>query len=81
MAHYQLTHLNDAALVRALTALIARERANTAWLLAHLAEVDSRRLYLPLGFSSMHAYCVDGLHLSEYAAYRRRVRKLIPFLY
>src|SRR5262249_30739358 len=52
-------------------ACVARERTATADVLAHLAEVDTRRLYLPAGYSSLHAYCVQELHLSEQAAYKR----------
>ena len=33
--------------------------------MAHIAEVDSRRLYAREGCSSMFAYCVEVLHLSE----------------
>jgi hypothetical protein len=68
---HELAHLADDALLRAVTALVARDRAITASLLAHLAEVDTRRLYLALGHPSMFAYAVEALHLSESAAYRR----------
>jgi hypothetical protein len=43
----------------------------TAAVLAHIAEVDARRLYAPVGYPSMHAYCVGELRLSEDAAFRR----------
>ena len=66
-----LTHLSDADLLRQLTALVARDRVNTAMLLAHLAEVDARRLYAPAGYPSMHAFCVERLRFSDDAAYRR----------
>jgi hypothetical protein len=39
--------------------------------LAHVAEVDARRLYLPAGYPSMYAYCVGELRLSEEAAFKR----------
>ena len=71
MHAYTLTHLSDAILLRDLAALITRDRITTAELLAHIAEVDARRLYVPAGYSSMHAYCVDELRLSEDAAYKR----------
>ena len=71
MQKYTLTHLTDAALLRDLAALVARDRATAAELLAHIAEVDARKLYLPAGYSSMHAYCVGELHLSEDVAYKR----------
>jgi hypothetical protein len=40
-------------------------------LIAHLAELDERRLYLGEGCSSLFTYCTQVLHLSEDAAYRR----------
>ncbi|TMQ63981.1 MAG: hypothetical protein E6K78_10045 [Candidatus Eisenbacteria bacterium] len=71
MNPYALSHVSDGALLRGLTALVARERAATATLLAHLAEVDARRLYLPAAYPSMYAYCLGELHLSEEAAFKR----------
>ncbi|HYM82351.1 MAG TPA: RuvA C-terminal domain-containing protein [Candidatus Limnocylindria bacterium] len=71
MRAYTLTHLSDAVLLRSLTALVAQDCATTAALLAHIAEVDARKLYLPAGYPSMHAYCIDELRLSDDAAYKR----------
>ncbi len=71
MRDYTLVHLRDEVLLRDLAALVARDRVTTATLLAHIAEVDARRLYVPAGYPSMHAYCVDELRLSEDAAYKR----------
>src|SRR5258706_35542 len=66
-----LAHLTDAVLIRQLTSLVHQDRASTANLIAHLAEVDLRRLYLPAGYPSMHAFCVERLRFSDDAAYRR----------
>ena len=71
MRDYTLAHVSDAALLLDLAALVARDRVTTATLLAHIAEVDVRRLYVPAGYPSMHAYCVEELRLSEDAAYKR----------
>jgi hypothetical protein len=71
MHDYSLTHLRDDALLRDLAMLVAQDHVITATLLAHIAEVDTRRLYVPAGYSSMHAYCVEELRLSEDAAGRR----------
>ncbi len=71
MSTYRLTHLDDATLLSGLTALVSRDRAKTAELLAHIAEVDSRRLYAPAGYSSMFAYCLGELRLSEDATAKR----------
>jgi 5-methylcytosine-specific restriction endonuclease McrA len=75
MPKYSLTQLPDHVLVRDLRSLVARERATTAELLAHLAEVDARRLYLPAGYTSMYQYCVGELRFSEDAA-AKRIRAL-----
>ena len=71
MRAYCLSHLSNAELLRNLNELVAKDRATTAELLAHIAEVDERRLYVPAGYASMHAYCVEKLRLSEDAAYKR----------
>jgi hypothetical protein len=46
-------------------------REATALLIADLAELDRRRLYLVAGFPSMFAYCTEVLLLSEAACYNR----------
>ena len=70
MNSYSLSNLSDSVLLRRLAELVARDRVTMAAMLAHIAEVDSRRLYLPAAYPSMHAYCVRELRLSEDAAYR-----------
>src|SRR6266496_3419241 len=71
--------------LRDLAALVAHDRATTARLLAHIAECDARRLYLPAAHPSMHAYCVHELRLSEDAAYKRiqaaRVARRFPEIF
>src|SRR5881296_445976 len=85
MRTYSLSHLSDRALLRDLTALVAHDRATTARLLAHIAECDARRLYLPAAYPSMFAYCVHELRLSEDAAYKRiqaaRVARQFPGIF
>ena len=85
MRPYSLRHLSDTSLLYDLKALVARDRATTAALLAHIAEVDQRRLYAAAGFPSMLAYCVEELRLSEDAAYKRitaaRAARKFPALF
>jgi len=85
MSKYSLTHLADGTLLRDLTALVARDRANIADLLAHLAEVDARRLFVPAGYPSMHAYCEQELGFSEDVANKRirvaRKAREVPALF
>lgn len=65
------TSLPDDQLLAHAAELAAHERRATADLIAALAEIAARRLYLPLGYSSLHAYCVQVLHLSSDAAWDR----------
>ena len=85
MRTYTLEHLSDAVLLRDLAALVAQDRLTTAALLAHMAEVDARRLYVPAGYPSMHAYCVEELRQSEDAAFKRiraaRAARVFPVLF
>ncbi|MEO5618344.1 MAG: hypothetical protein ABIS67_11270, partial [Candidatus Eisenbacteria bacterium] len=71
MKSYSLSHLSNQVLLRSLAALVAQNRATTADLLAHIAEVDARKLYLPAAYPSMFAYCVGELRLSEDSAFKR----------
>ncbi len=71
MKSYSLSHLADQVLLRDLATLVARDCTTTAEMLAHLAEVEERRLYLPAAHPSMHSYCVHVLGLSEDAAFKR----------
>jgi len=66
-----LASIPDDELLHRLSALIDRDRRLEADVVAHIAEVDSRRLYLGQGCSSMHAYATEVLHLSEAEAYLR----------
>ena len=69
--------LSDHELLRKLAELVSHDRLTTVALLAHLGEVDVRRLYLPAGYSSVHVYCVRELHMSDDAAFKRiRVARL-----
>jgi 5-methylcytosine-specific restriction endonuclease McrA len=63
--------LSDAELLVEVSTLAGAERQATARLIAALAEVDIRRLYLAEGCSSLFTYCTQVLHLSEHAAYGR----------
>jgi len=71
MRTFKLKHLRDSVLLHELSSLVELDRVNTAQLLAYIAEVDERRLYLPAGYPSMYAYCLGALYLSEDSAYRR----------
>ena len=82
MRAFSLAHLSDQELLRSLARLVVQHRATTAAMLAHIAEVDARRLYAPAGYPSMHWYCVRELKLSDDAAFKRihaaRVARKFP---
>src|SRR6186713_2393566 len=69
--HYRLVGVGNAELVAGLSKLVQQSNSLTAQVLAHLVEIDERRLHLELGFASLFAYCVEGLGMSEGAAGRR----------
>jgi hypothetical protein len=68
---YQRDHLADPTLLQNVATHLAENRATMAELLADLAEVDARKLYVPAGYPSMSTYCVGELHLSEESAFKR----------
>ena len=85
MKRYSLTHLSDECLRRELSTAAANEKVATAELLAHIAEFDERKLYLPAAYPNMLAYCVGELRLSEDAAKKRiqvaRAARLCPAVF
>lgn len=67
----RFSHLNDYDLLCHLDQVVARDRINTAEMIALIAEVDERSLFLPAGFPTMRDYCIVKLGLSEDAAFKR----------
>lgn len=63
--------VSDEQLIKRVQTLCARRRSVEAELLAVIGEIDERKLYLDLAFPSMHAYCMEFLHLSEAQTYHR----------
>ena len=66
-----LEQLTDGELLLRLADILRQSRRNEADLVAHIAEVDARRLYAREASPSMFAYCTERLHLSEAEAYLR----------
>jgi hypothetical protein len=67
----EAARLSDPDLLGILDALAGAEREATAAVVAHLAELDRRRLYLGEGYGSIFSYCTGALRMSEHAAYDR----------
>lgn len=66
-----LAGLPNAQLLARVRDLVKRGNEAEAELLAHLGEVDARRLYLEEGCSSMFVWCQRVLHFAEGVAYKR----------
>ena len=66
-----LRGLSDDELLRRLSALMGQSRRIEWELVAHIGEVDERRLFAREACDSMFVYCTDVLHLSEQEAYLR----------
>lgn len=63
--------LSDRDLLAHVQRAAVQERHATAHLITLLMELDTRRLYLAEGCSSLFTYCTQVLRLSEHAAYGR----------
>ena len=66
-----LESIPDDELLRRLTELMQQSRRVESDLVAHIGEVEERRLFAREASSSMFAYCTEVLHLSEAEAYLR----------
>jgi len=63
--------LCDEGLLAQTDYLVAEERQNTILILRHLREIEIRRLFIDLGFSSMYEYCIKHIKYSEGQTQRR----------
>jgi hypothetical protein len=66
-----LSKLSDQDLIVATDSAVGREREVLINVLEHLREMDRRRLYSSLGYSSLWEYAVKRLRYSEDQAWRR----------
>jgi hypothetical protein len=67
---YEIKTMSDDDLLRSLSELLTNSRSVEAELVAHMAEVDERRVYAPYA-SSLFTYCINVLHMSEHEAFLR----------
>ena len=78
-----LSNLDDATLLAAVSRNVHQNREALVQLLIHLGEVDARKLYAREGYSSLFAFC-QSLKFSESEAYKRcavgRVGRRFPQL-
>jgi hypothetical protein len=75
----------DQRLLARLAELVHRDFEITADVVAHIAEVDARRLFLGEACSSMFVYCTERLFMSEPQAYKyiraARAARLFPRIF
>ena len=71
MESFKLESVSDDDLLRRLSEVLKKSRRVEVDLVAHIGEVDRRRLYANVAFSSMFAYCTERLNLSEHEAFLR----------
>ncbi len=81
----ELSHLTDQVVEQGLATIVAGGCTHTAKLVLYIGEVDARKLFRAAAHSSMFSYCVDILHFSEPAAYKRirvgRMARRFPAIY
>ncbi|NUM87962.1 MAG: HNH endonuclease [Bdellovibrionales bacterium] len=66
-----MQNLTDKALLEETENLVREERQILGVILRHLREIERRRLFSALGYSSLFTYCVGRLRFSEDEACRR----------
>jgi hypothetical protein len=66
-----LADLSERQLLERFDDLVRRDRANTAQLLVHIAEIDARKLWAKHACSSMFAFCMERFHMSESVTAKR----------
>ena len=71
MSIYLLSNVKDEVLEQELARFDSNECGAMAMVLARIAEIDARRLYLRAAYPSMRAYCVQKLNKTEDWAHKR----------
>jgi hypothetical protein len=77
--------VSDAVLQEGLKELLTKGARTEARIVAHLAEVDARKLHLAMGASSLFDYCLSRLRLSNNEAFHRitaaRLARRFPVIF
>ena len=71
MDRFARKHLTDGALLTGFRAHVSNERGSLADVLADIAEIDERKLYVPAAHPSMVSYMVHEMRFTEQAALKR----------
>jgi hypothetical protein len=82
---WDLEHVSDAQLRSGLSSLLANGYRTEARIIAHIAEVEERKLHAKDGSPSLFDYCVRQLRLSESEAFHRltaaRIARRFPLVF
>ena len=82
---WHLEEVSDTRLRSALSELLATGYRTEARIIAHLAEIEQRKLHLRDGSESLFDYCTSVLHLSNSEAFHRitaaRVARQFPIVF
>jgi hypothetical protein len=82
---WYLEAVSDAVLQEGLKELLTKGARTEARIVAHLAEVDARKLHLAIGASSLYDYCLSRLGLSNNEAFHRitaaRLARRFPVIF
>ncbi len=70
LSRYCLKKRSDESLIASTKTLVAKRSQLAAELLAHIAEVEARKLHVKLAYPSMFKFCVEALGLSGSMAYK-----------
>jgi len=68
---YLLSHVSPSIVLRDAVALATNRRTTNADLIAHIGEIGARKLYVPLAYDSLLAYCRSELGLTRDEALKR----------
>jgi len=82
---WDLEHVSDTQLRSGLSSLLASDYRTEARIIAHIAEVEERKLHVKDGSPSLFDYCVRRLGLSESEAFHRltaaRIARRFPIVF
>ena len=71
MGRYSLQGVSKGRLLHDFSILVGKDRGSSADVLAYVAEIDRRQLYLEQAYSSMFAFCTRKFGMSEAVAAKR----------
>ena len=85
MRNFSLSHLDSRDLKSSAASYLSHTDVNEAYVLAHVAEMDARKMFREEAYSSMREYCIQELQMSDDVASKRlraaRTARRFPVLF